>query len=94
MKKIILTAVILVIIVVVFYPKDAGGPLCGPICPPTGLKRYERDCLGIKIRKNVIDGFRDYCYGIPLGQTSCYGDEQASPLKRQEIPMACPKAIR
>lgn len=94
MNKLIILLVILVIIVAIFYPKRVGGPLCGPLCPPVGLKSYERDCLGVKNRRNVIDGFTDYCYGIPWGQIRCYGDEETSSLKNQEVLMACPEWLK
>jgi hypothetical protein len=57
----------------VLFPKDVGGPLCGPVCPSQGLHTYERSCMGIVVKEEVIDSFSDVCYGIPYGGRRCYG---------------------
>ena len=50
-----------------------GEPLCGPICPDLGLQYWKRDCLGYVQRTNIIDGFTDRCFGIPIGEKKCFG---------------------
>ena len=69
--------VILLLIAVVgvdfFFPKRAGGSLCGPVCPPNGLHYYEQQCLGIKSTETVVDAYLDVCYGLPMGEKKCYG---------------------
>jgi hypothetical protein len=56
-----------------FYPKDVGGPLCGPECLSFGLHSYSQPCLGIRTRRMFVDGYSDLCYGLPLGKHTCYG---------------------
>jgi hypothetical protein len=67
--------------VFIFYPKEIGSPLCGPVCPPTGPQYWEQSCLGVTIRKNFIDSYSNRCFGIPVGERACYGilEEGASP---------------
>jgi hypothetical protein len=76
MKNKLLFLIILVIIIgllAFFYPKNVGGPLCGPVCPSLGLTSFRQDCLGFKVRYTMIDGYSDNCYGLPIGERKCYG---------------------
>jgi hypothetical protein len=73
MKKRWIVIALIAIIVICVYPKKFGGPLCGPICPATGLQTEKRQCMGFEMRKNYIDGFSDLCFGIPYGEKTCYG---------------------
>lgn len=59
--------------IVFFYPKDVGGPLCGPVCSSQGLHYYKKQCLGIKVRSAYIDAYDDVCYGVPVSEKKCYG---------------------
>lgn len=48
-KLVILFLVTLILLLVVLiYPKEIGGPLCGPVCPSLGLHYWEKDCIGFK----------------------------------------------
>lgn len=79
---------------VVLEAFEVGGPLCGPICGPGGLRHWERPCLGFVCYWPVIDGYVDYCIGVPYGERRCYGyPEQAEePRGRQELQqMSCPE---
>jgi hypothetical protein len=67
-------AICLLALTIVFYPKNVGGPLCGPVCLSTGLHYYERDCIGIKVRDtSMTDSYTDTCYGLAVGKRRCYG---------------------
>lgn len=72
-KNLLLIIIIVAIVSVIFYPKDVGRPLCGPICPGVGLHYYEIPCIGFEARYNVIDFYWDVCYGLSYGEKKCYG---------------------
>lgn len=89
MKKTIIIATIVLVLVVAFFPKKSGGPLCGPICPPDGLHYWERQCLGVVVRDNFIDGYTDRCFGIPVGERKCYGDPAGAPPNTPDVQLSC-----
>ncbi len=79
-KYLILTIVFIILaLIVFFYPKNVGGPLCGPVCPSVGLHHYEKPCFGIKVRNTFIDGYSDTCYGLSIGEKKCYGVPYTNP---------------
>jgi len=69
----IFLALSLIVLLYVFYPKNVGGPMCGPVCPSVGLHFYSQSCLGFKITRSFIDSFSVDCYGLPVGEKKCYG---------------------
>lgn len=75
MRRIII--VLLGILVVFFFAfltrSSVGGPLCGPICPEVGPQYYTQKCIGLKTYDPYIDGYNNWCYGIPTGQRECFG---------------------
>ena len=68
-----LQLIILLLSFIFFFPKEVGGNLCGPVCPPQGLHYFEQECFGLKIRTKVIDAYWDNCYGLPIEEKRCYG---------------------
>ena len=89
MKNIWILGVLIVIAVIVLYPKSFGSPLCGPICPPSGLSAEKQQCIGFEMRKNYIDGFTDLCFGVPYGEKTCYGVPHGSPSNTQAVELPC-----
>ena len=85
MKKIIFILLIIAILVILFYPKNSGGVLCGPDCPPTCLNSYEKSCFGIKVRDSFADGFEDLCFGIIYGSEQCYGRRHGTKAPKDEL---------
>jgi hypothetical protein len=69
----IVVCLALICLALVFFPKDVGGPLCGPVCASKGLHHYERSCLGWKTKQTFTDGYREHCYGLRYGKMRCYG---------------------
>ncbi len=69
----VLIAIIGLSLGIFFYPKNVGGPLCGPVCPSLGLHYYKQDCLGIRATYSATDWYENVCYGLPLGIKKCYG---------------------
>ena len=72
----------LVLLIFFFYPKNSGGPLCGPICPELGLHYYRQLCFGIERTNTEIDSNTVTCYGWPVGETKCYGTRYDPPSSR------------
>jgi len=68
--------VTLIILIVYFYPKEAGGT-CG-FCPsPPAVQRIEYGCIGFKQdmrpEQGCMDcGIRIVCYGLVTGEKKCY----------------------
>jgi len=73
-QKIVLIILGIVLIAYLLYPKNVGGPMCGPVCPSVGLHTYSQSCLGIKLPgPRMTDSFSINCYGILVGEKKCYG---------------------
>lgn len=89
MKKVWIIAGLIIIAVLVLYPKRSGGPLCGPLCLGTGLHFEKRECVGFEWRMNYIDGFTDLCFGIPYGERTCYGVPHGSPPNTPATILPC-----
>jgi len=92
MKKkylLLITVIIIIGISGFFYPKNVGGPLCGPVCPGLGLHYYRQDCLGFKVRYTMIDAYSDECYGVPVGEKKCYGVPYDEKTNFNDIELSC-----
>ncbi|MBI3963528.1 MAG: hypothetical protein HY341_00865 [Candidatus Kerfeldbacteria bacterium] len=76
-------------LVVYFWPKDAGGVLCGPVCSPTGRETWERSCMGFRTRETFADAYRDRCYGLVVGERICSGRPHGSPPNTPEQILDC-----
>lgn len=81
MKKsiILISLAIAAVLIIFFYPKDAGGGTCG-LCAPGAYKWEERSCLGIK--QIFYPGCCDIpsrllCYGIAYGENVCYNSSDS-----------------
>ncbi len=78
-QRLLFLLIIFIIILLSWFlfPKNVGGVLCGPVCPPNGLHYYKQSCFGIENRfipKDCIDcSYTDMCFGIPVGKKKCYG---------------------
>lgn len=66
-----------------------GGPLCGPICPPQGASHWQRACLGFTWRRNTIDGYYDYCIGLPAETRHCFAHYLQENGERGYCEMPC-----
>lgn len=77
-KKVILP-ILLVIIVIFFFPKIASEPV-------SSFKYWKKSCLGFEqeiscstISENLFlvadecKNYVDYCFGVPIGREKCYG---------------------
>jgi len=82
-------AIVIIMLIGFFFPKNVGGPLCGPVCPSLGLFSYSKPCFGFKETRTYIDGFSDDCYGIPYGEKKCYGLPFSSRPGSNTILMDC-----
>ncbi|MBI2578970.1 MAG: hypothetical protein HYW26_04635 [Candidatus Aenigmarchaeota archaeon] len=73
----LIIGIIIIALIGFFFPRNIGGILCGPVCPPHGLHYYEQSCFGMKYRfihTNCSDcGYSDICFGIPTGEKRCFG---------------------
>jgi len=72
-KYTLIITIVIISLVAFFFPKNVGGPLCGPVCPGVGLHYYEKSCFGFKVRHTVIDSYSDICYGLSIGEKKCFG---------------------
>lgn len=88
MKKVILILAGVILIGIIFFPKESGGPLCGPVCSD-GLHTWQRQCIGFSVRDNYIDGFTDRCFGLPIGERRCFGTPTGSPPNTPDREMSC-----
>ena len=87
--RILFIVAILIAGIMLFYPKNVAGPLCGPVCPSIGLHTYSQPCLGIKISRNYIDSFSVDCFGVPIGKKECYGRPYANSTDTADSKMDC-----
>ncbi len=87
MKKIIILLIFLSV-ASVFYPKESGGPLCGPVCYPDGLHYWEKDCIDFEKTNEVIDSYTTYCFGLTIGEKKCFGIPYESNITT-DIEMEC-----
>jgi hypothetical protein len=90
MKKLLLGIIMLVVIIVLtvfLYPKDAGG-ICG-FCPVNGTQKEEYGCLGMKYeyKQNCPDcGTLIKCIGIVTAEKTCYSTDFNQPITWTEVP--------
>ena len=88
-KKKLIYLILFLILAFIFFPKDGGGVLCGPICPLTGLHYYQKTCIGVRVGVNYIDGYSDLCFGIPIGEKQCFGIPHESLPGAKDIKLDC-----
>ena len=72
-SRLIVILLAVIAFVAFFYPKYAGGPLCGPDCPSRGLHNWQKPCIGFMLRENISGSYIDKCYGISYGKPTCFG---------------------